>query len=127
MYCVKFCGFKEAYVPITKEKREIGTSGYNIIKGIVYAVKVMVFSSNRLLLIPVFSTFFLLFTVFVLPILLLSGIIDKISIEFITVLAVFLAFILCLNISILGVYIGMIAKEISTRPHYIINKIYKKG
>ena len=125
MYCVKFCGFKETYIPIIKESRKIGKSQYNIIKGISYAVKVMVFSSNRLLLIPVFSSFLLIFIALLLLLFGILGIFSAENTSYLLILLVFICSVLCINISILGLYIGMIFKEISTKPHYIIEDIYK--
>ena len=127
MYCIKFLGFKEAYIPIIKDKREIGKSGYNIIKGIAYAIKIIAFSSNRLLLIPVFSTFFIFIITLLLLLLVYLGILKEINQLGILIFICFIVAIICMNISILGIYIGMIFKEISTKPHYVINNINKKG
>jgi len=120
IYSVKYLGFKEAYVPIAKNKREIGKSGYNIIKGTAYALKVIVFSSNKPLIIPVFS----IFLVLIMFLILVSALCFRMPQDAFNALALlFIVIILgfiCINISILALYTGIINKETADKPRYVI-------
>lgn len=124
---VEYLGFKKAYVPIVKDERAMGKSGYNLIKGVSLALNIMISTSNKPLLIPIISSI-LMFLLCLLCIVVLIGctIFDKninnpLLYIFMT-LILFLAGILFLNLSILGIYIGIILKETLSKPHYVIKK-----
>lgn len=123
---VEYLGFKKAYIPIVKEKRTIGKSAYNFIKGASLAMKIMISTSNKPLMIPIISSMFMFFLCAVCIVAVVVGSIlnknyNDILIIFMTII-LFLAGILFLNLSILGIYIGIILKEILSKPHYVIKK-----
>ena len=125
---VEYLGFKKTYVPITKSKRALGKSGYNFVKGASLALKIMISSSGKPLLIPIFSSLFMFCLSFICIFLIL---INKIlfSPQYLYMLIIlFLMFgILFLNIGIVALYIGIIIKEILTKPRYVIdNKIEER-
>ena len=123
---VEYLGFKKAYVPIKKYERALGNSGYNFIKGASLALKIMVSTSNKPLLIPIISSICMFFLCAICLTVLLIGTIlnsddNDLLIWFIAIL-LFFGGILFLNLSIIGIYIGIILKETLSTPHYVIKR-----
>lgn len=120
---VEFLGFKKAYIPIVKSKRELGKSGYNFIKGTCLALNIMVSTSNRLLLLPIITSAILFIICFLYAFI---QIFNKniLTSEYNTLIFIVLFLFCCLflNLSILGIYMGIILKEVLRKPHYVINK-----
>lgn len=124
---VEFLGYKKAYVPIVKAKRELGKSGYNIIKGTALALNIMVSTSGRLLLIPIISSAVFFLISFLYAAIQLYNILfndDMLASEYniMIFLMLFLTSFFFLNLSILGIYTGIILREVLQKPRYIVNE-----
>ena len=127
---VEFLGFKKTYIPTIKAKRNIGKSGYNFLKCSSLALNIMVSTSNKLLLVPIITSTILFLISFIYAFIQLFNIIFKNNLfaseyNLLIFLFLFVTSVLFLNISILGIYIGIILKEILKKPHYIVS--YIKG
>lgn len=124
---VEYLGFKKAYVPIVKEKREIGSSGYTFFKGATLALKIMISTSNKPLMIPIISSFLMFaFCFLYLAVFLISDLFNTMhtlsDYDLLILVLLFLFGILFLNISIIGIYVGIILKETLKKPRYVIEK-----
>ena len=125
---VEYLGFKKTYVPIVKAHRKIGKSGYNIIKCLVLASKILVTTSVKPLLIPLFSCLFMFF-IFVVALIYSAFFKQDFLFNKLFYLILFFVFVFCIlffNLSILSIYIGVILKENLTKPRYIIKSIKGK-
>ena len=114
---VEYLGFKKAYIPIIKNNREIGKSGYSFIKGAILASNIMISNSNKPLLIPIISSFIMFILCFIFIIINIFNITysDKITFLILTLFC-----ILFFNLSIISLYIGIILKEVLKKPKYVI-------
>ncbi len=121
-----YLGFKKAYIPIKKEERKIGTSGYNFYKGIKLALGSIIQNSNKPLVFAVYCSFtmFIFSFIFVLKL-----VYDKISHHTtlmgwtsLMVSIFFIAGLLFAYLALLGLYVGNIFQETKSRPVYTIKK-----
>lgn len=124
---VEYLGFKKAYVPVTKSERPKGKSAYNFVKSMTLALKILVSTSDKPLLIPVISSFILFLLCFLGCITFMIFVAAKIDVQNILFLGfclfILLLFaILFLNIGIIGIYTGIILKETLSKPRYVIEK-----
>ena len=121
-----YLGFKKAYIPIKKEERKIGTSGYSFYKGIKLALGSIIQNSNKPLVFAVYCSFamFIFSFIFVLKL-----VYDKISHHTtlmgwtsLMVSIFFIAGLLFAYLALLGLYVGNIFQETKSRPVYTIKK-----
>lgn len=122
---VEYAGFKKAYIPIIKEKRKLGKSGYNFFKGLSLALNNIVSISNKLLLFPFICSILsfvilIIFTIFSIYNYIFSKNVFPAKYFISLFILLFFFFILFLSMSILAIYIGTILKEVLKRPNYII-------
>ncbi len=123
---ILYLGFKRGYVPIEKEERNIGKSGYNFYKGMKLALASLIQNSNKPLVFAVYCSFLMFIFSFLFIIKLIY---DKIVNHTIllgwTSLMVsifFIAGLLFAYLALLGLYIGGIFKETKDRPLYVIKR-----
>ena len=121
-----YLGFKKAYIPIKKEERKIGTSGYNFYKGIKLALGSIIQNSNKPLVFAVYCSFAMLIFSFIFV---LKLVYDKISHHTtlmgwtsLMVSIFFIAGLLFAYLALLGLYVGNIFQETKSRPVYTIKK-----
>lgn len=124
---VEYLGFKKAYVPIKKDVRELGKSGYTFFKGASLATKIMISNSNRPLYIPVITSFVMFLICLVLlgintVDIIYKNVLNITEFDKMIFLILLLFCILFLNIGIIGLYIGIILKEVLKKPKYVIKK-----
>lgn len=122
---VEYLGFKKAYIPIVKDNRAFGKSGYNFIKGALLALRIMISSSSKPLFIPIVTSLFMfLICFFGFFLLLINKIFYSMQYSFLIIIIFFMFGMLFLNLGIVALYIGVILKEILTKPRYVINNKY---
>ena len=119
-------GFSPAYIDINKEERVVGKSGYNILKGVVLALRSIIANSNKPLVFSAYCSFFMFLLSFAFA---AKLIIDYfiyqerlIGWSSIMVSIFFIGGLIFAYLSILGLYIGGIFNEVKTRPIYLIKK-----
>ena len=119
---VEYLGFKKAYIQTTKAERPIGKTCYNFAKGLKLATNIIISTSTKPLLLPIYTSF-ILFILLVIG-LIVNTIVDTSKISFSSfdflLLIIFLFVTLFFNIGIVSIYIGMILKETLSKPHYVI-------
>ena len=128
---VKYLEFKEAYVPVEKAKRPLGRSGYNFIKEIKLALKILISCPSKILILVVCISFILSFLSFIF---ILFGLYNGINLGqdyyeiFLSVLflVLFLLVIIFLNIGILGLHVFINIKGDISPFQYVIKNIIKK-
>ena len=119
---VEYLGFRKAYIQTTKSERPIGSSKYNLSKGLKLATNIIISNSTKPLLLPIYISFVLF--CFCLVGLIIHLFFDTFKIEISSfdflMLILFLFSILFFNIGIIGLYIGLTLKETLSKPHYVI-------
>lgn len=123
---ILWLGFKTAYINVEKTERETGSSSYTAKKMIRLAISSIVSQTNKPLIFSTYCSFFLFILCFIGVIRLFTNYyflgVPLLGWTSIMVSIFFIGGLLFAYLSILGLYIGSIFKEVKKRPLYIIGK-----
>ena len=123
---IYFIGFHIEYIPIEKEERLEGKSGYNIIKGIKLALKSIISNSSKPLTFAAYCSLgmFIISICFILKLLFDYFVFHNKLLGWTSIMAsIFLiSGLLFVYLSLLGLYIAGIFREVKNRPLYIVRK-----
>ena len=127
-YCtmIYFLGFNVEYISIEKEERAEGKSGYSIMKGIKLALKSIISNSSKPLSFAAYCSFgmFVVSICFTVKLLFDYFIFHNSLLGWTSVMAsIFLiGGFLFAYLSLLGLYVGGIFREVKNRPLYIVKR-----
>jgi dolichol-phosphate mannosyltransferase len=125
--CIRWLGFKTAYVVVEHGERTSGKSAYTFYKKFNLAVDTIISMSNKPLKISIKLGFFISFVSLLFALwLIIKYMVWGIPVIGWTSMIVSLYFIgglLLSMVGILGVYIGKIYDEVKNRPLYVIDEI----
>ena len=119
-------GFNSTELPIIQEKRAVGNSGYNLIKGLKLFLYLLINNSNKPLIFAAICAFlmFIFSMLFVIKLVIDYFINSRPLLGWTSLMTsiFFVSSLLFAYLSILGLYIGQIASGVRRRPLYIIKK-----
>lgn len=127
-YCqiIFFLGYHVEYIPIEKEERAEGKSGYNIIKGIKLALKSIISNSSKPLSFAAYCSFwmFVVSICFIVKLIIDHIVFHNQLLGWSSIMAsIFLiGGLLFVYLSLIGLYIGGIFREVKDRPLYIVKR-----
>lgn len=119
-------GFDTAYIEIEQEQRAYGNSGYNFLKGIKHFIYILISNSNKPLVFAAFCAFLMFLASFLFcgKLLFEYYLLGHKAVGWTSIMLAlfFISGLIFAYLSLLGLYIGQIARGIKNRPLYSIKR-----